>query len=902
MDKDLTAPAKTLIRRARRQMWFETYAPVLAAGVLSVSLYMALAAFGVWQRLGDPWRAIALSVSGFFLVRSVFKAVRLSPPSYNQAKRRVETDNALSHRPLDTLVDKPAKANQDNPSGQSPLWDTHVKSAQNALNTARPTKQKPSLAPIDRYYLRYITPVFVVLAVMVGAGDNYERMRASILPKWMSGISANNASFEAWIDPPKYTNRPPSYFKNTMQASAPEGSKFVVRINGVKTAPRLLVHDGKTTKRISPKRLGPKSFEASAVLDKPARASFRIGSMTKTWKIDVGKDNPPFIQFEDKPKDGKRDKLIFSYNLQDDFGVKALYLSVALATDPETKVQIPVDLTGRAVRKAKKEVASLDLTKHKWAGKKVIGRLLAVDGKNQVGSTVSANFVIPEKIFVEPLAKAVAENRTLVMNANGEYAPLPRAQSQPDAVKAPMFAVDRPDLAIERAPEQIQRAALLLEAITDQPAGVFDDPAVYMGLRTIHKRLQLARSAETLNGLEDELWTIALRAEFGILGDALFEMQAAERALNNAMARRAPQREIDVLFERYNQAVERYMEELTKKAIEEAKNRAGEDNSSGEGADFNTDQIQELLDAIEEANRMGDTVAARKALAKLAQLLEHMKIQLGQGGSGNGSNQSNMSEELKQALEELNELLGEQRELRDETREKGLEEADKNDPMSGMGDSDGGDKGDKNTGPSKEQLAEQQAKLRDMLEKLEQGSVPGLDELGPDEQGQGGQGREEMGENGGAGADKDGKRKTGGGGLSLDEALKNEAVQEALKDAKRAMRESEDALKNGDLFGAGQEQSDAIKALRDAGEALFEQEAKRLAEENKMKKSGQDGEGRDPLGRENGAGGIGDDVKVPEIDDRQRAYELLQELRRRSGEQDRDKIERDYLDRLLEQF
>ena len=45
-----------------------------------------------------------------------------------------------------------------------------------------------------------------------------------------------------------------------------------------------------------------------------------------------------------------------------------------------------------------------------------------------------------------------------------------------------------------------------------------------------------------------------------------------------------------------------------------------------------------------------------------------------------------------------------------------------------------------------------------------------------------------------------------------------------------------------------------------------------------------------------------DDVKVPTESERKRARDILEELRRRSGDADRPKLEREYIDRLLRQF
>ena len=61
------------------------------------------------------------------------------------------------------------------------------------------------------------------------------------------------------------------------------------------------------------------------------------------------------------------------------------------------------------------------------------------------------------------------------------------------------------------------------------------------------------------------------------------------------------------------------------------------------------------------------------------------------------------------------------------------------------------------------------------------------------------------------------------------------------------------------------------------------------------------GEGYDPLGRPNGKA-AGEDIKLPSEDEHRRVQEIIDELRHRSNETTRPKVERDYIDRLLDQF
>ncbi len=893
IDKTLNKRANSLTRWAHLQLFWEIYAPTLALGVLFLLLYWIGASFGVWQRIGDPWRLIALIAVLYFLAKSILKTRKCRMPTKSQAQRRVEHDNGFRHRPLDVLTDTPAS------NTEKLAWRSHVLKAKAQVENAKFSKLRPALSPIDPYYFRFIIPVLFILALMVGSGDNYERLRASLTPKWLSATSFKTASFEAWIDPPQYTSRPPSYFKNIDRMNAPEGSEFVARISGVKTAPRLILREGAKTRRITPKRLGPKSFEARAIVNNDSTASYRIGNKVKKWHLKIGKDTPPIVKFDDKPEAGKRDKLEFSYTIHDDFGVEWLYLSYHLKFAPTPLPMIveqsPIPIPGSTVRNAEKELASLDLTKHKWAGKEVIGHLVAIDGKKQEGVSKDFEFIVPDKIFVEPLAKAIAEQRVLILNGTQPYKPLPKIKATPEN-KRPMFETEHPDLTIERAPKSIRRAALLIDVITDKPVGVFEDPAIYMGLRNVYRRIQTADEIAELGGIPEDLWDIAIRAEYGRLGDAKEDMMRAERALNNAMARRAPQREIDTLFERYNKAVDRYIEELTLKAIKEAAKRDKKDGNEGGGdSDFNTDQIQALLDAIEEANRMGDTVAARKALAKLAELLKNMQIQLaeGGGGSGKGLGEGGMSEEMKKALEELNDMLGKQRQLRDETQNAGRDKSDRQ----SSGNSQNGAQQPKSGG----ELAVQQRTLRELMENLEK-NAKNTKNGGDDDQ-DGNRSEEQNTENGkssGGNKNADGNKSTGGD-ENLSVLLNDDKIRNALKDAKDAMNRSENALGNEEFYQASREQSKAIEALRRAGEGLFAEEAKRLQEQND-KKQQTGGDGDDPFGRENDGTGVGDGIEIPEIDDRQRARDLLEKLRKRSGEQERDKVERDYLDRLLERF
>lgn len=124
------------------------------------------------------------------------------------------------------------------------------------------------------------------------------------------------------------------------------------------------------------------------------------------------------------------------------------------------------------------------------------------------------------------------------------------------------------------------------------------------------------------------------------------------------------------------------------------------------------------------------------------------------------------------------------------------------------------------------------------------------------------------------------------------------------------MEGAEDALREGNLAEAIDEQAEAMDALRDGmrqlGQALADNQTDQpgQGEQQGDQAARPTPSQRDPLGREAGnTGQLGSDQQMlGQQDINRRAEELLDEIRRRSAEQERPEVERDYLRRLLDQF
>jgi hypothetical protein len=134
-----------------------------------------------------------------------------------------------------------------------------------------------------------------------------------------------------------------------------------------------------------------------------------------------------------------------------------------------------------------------------------------------------------------------------------------------------------------------------------------------------------------------------------------------------------------------------------------------------------------------------------------------------------------------------------------------------------------------------------------------------------------------------------------------------DAAREALGRAEGAMDNAEEALRQDDLAGALDDQARAMEALREGmrnlGEMMAQQQQGEGQQGDAIGQADRNGR-RDPLGRDPGANGrIGTDEQLLQGEDvYRRARELLDEIRRRSSDQGRPDVERDYLRRLLDRF
>jgi uncharacterized protein (TIGR02302 family) len=498
-----------------------------------------------------------------------------------------------------------------------------------------------------------------------------------------------------------------------------------------------------------------------------------------------------------------------------------------------------------------------DFSEHPWANLPVLLQLTALDGAEQQFVTEPRAMVLPGRRFFDPLAAAIIEARR--------------------------------DLLWSRA--NSTRIAQVLRAVSFVPEDVFRKETDALRLRRLITKLELhakyGMSDEKQQQIADELWDLALLLEEGDLADAAERMRRAQERLNEAIKNGASQEEIAELMRELRRATEDYLEQLSREAQRQQQEGGQQQQGNPQNSMMMTqDDLQRMMDRIQELMEQGRMAEAQQALQELQQMMENMRVtqsQQGQGGQSPG----------QQAMEGLSETLREQQGLSDEAF-RDLQEQFNPNAQTGENQGNQGRNGGQGRGQQHEG----------------QGQNGQGDQAQNGQQGQSGQGSEQ-GSPGDSIADRQqalrDELRRQQGNLPGAGTPEGDAARDALDRAGRAMDNAEEALRQNDLADAIDNQGQAMEALREGMRALGEM----MAQQQQNTQPGQGTEGtdnqmasRDPLGRESGNSGVqGDDSPLALNEDAYgRARELLDEIRRRSGETDRPEVERDYLNRLLDRF
>ncbi|MEJ8474887.1 TIGR02302 family protein [Roseibium algae] len=397
------------------------------------------------------------------------------------------------------------------------------------------------------------------------------------------------------------------------------------------------------------------------------------------------------------------------------------------------------------------------------------------------------------------------------------------------------------------------RVLMAFDALLLAPASFGMPTKDYLGLRFAYKSLVHAQSDDELRELLPLLWDLALTIEDGDLSLAERALRDAQEALRKALEEGASDEEIAKLTENLREAMNEYMQALADQMRRNPQQM--QPFNSQQQQSLSQQDLSEMLDRIEELARTGSRDAARELLAQMQQMMENM-----QAGRPQMSPDS-MTSEMMEMLNELGEMIQKQQQLMDETHQLNRQQQ-QNRQRQQQGQS-----GQRGQQPGQQPMTAEQ--LAEALKQLQEGQGDLAQQLQQlmDQMAQNGQGEgNELGEAG------------------------------------EAMGQAQESLGEGQGEQAVGQQGNALDALRRGAEGMAEQmmgqgEGPGMAQ-------GRSPRDEDPLGRPRRTEGpdFGNQVKVPDEIDVQRARRILEELRRRFSDPSRPKLELDYLERLLKRY
>lgn len=751
---------------ARLVVAWERLWPLLwpASGIAGVAI--ALALFDVLAPMAWPLHALFLAATVTAIGLTLyFNVQHFAWPDWDDGARRLERDSGLAHRPISEGQDVLASGVGD-PIAEE-LWRAHLILRLKSLGRIRLKPPRSHLGKRDPKALRFVVLLLILLGALVARSDWMRRLQAALGPD-----ATTIATLDAWINPPVYTGEAPIYLAKDgpYTLRVPQGSVLNMRVHGAEHLPSVTldgVHfegqDGE--------------YSAQAALKETDYVRIRAAGHTiGNWKVVVIPDQKPAIAFTAPPSATDRQALKLAFKASDDYGV----VSARAIVRPHGRSGAPIVLDLQLPERSAKSVSETifrDLTEHPYAGLPVDITLEATDAAGQMSASNTVTFTLPQRIFTDPLARALIEQRQALASI-GEPA---------------------------RA-----RVLKTLDALTLAPQYFYEGRmATYLALRAAFHALQYASNRADYERVEDLLWQTAVALEQGGLLTMAEQLRRMQQALTQMMVQGAPQEAIDAMLQRYAEMMQQYLSALAQQGGQAQAQADPNAKVLGE------QDLAALLKAIQQLTANGDRERAAQLLAFLQQLLENTRVTSGGGGGG---------QQNSEALRGLGELMGKQRMLLDKTFRQGQ---DQGDPR------DGGAKG----------LSQQQGQLH---------------------------------------GDLNGVQKQLGG---------NKGAQQNLDDAGKLMDQAQQAIGMGDFPRATTLQKNALDALRKGAEAMG---------------SGRTGQGQgkeDPFGRAAGnTGAGGGNLKIPDASVLKRAHDILEELRRRAGQQGRPKEELDYIDRLLKQF
>ncbi|MGI0525139.1 TIGR02302 family protein [Rhizobium giardinii] len=848
---------------ARVILFAERAAPRALPLAATVLFFLSAAWFGLF-RVAPGWLHVIVLI-GFAaaFVALLIPLLRLRVPGTIDADRMLEERNHLAHQAIRVQDDQPATSGA---FGHA-LWQEHQVRMARMINTLETGLPRPDIARSDIYGLRAL-PVLIACVAFAYSYSNRAGQISDAFHPPQQVEAKPDVRIDAWVTPPAYTGRAPVFLtgrQGSEQASdsteplrVPQFSELTVRITSGGKATAVTYHeDGAGEPLVVPaaeaKPSEVQKATAQALAADPAKpgSETHVLKITKdgrlavggdTWAFTVIPDSVPDIAFDGIPHPTGNGALEIGFAARDDYGIQDAWAEITPLDKPEAGAHplypLPEYRLDLPKRNAReaKGLTSRNLSEHPLSGKRVTVTLVARDAAGQEGRSVPQAMILPARQFFEPLAGAVAEQRQV-------------------------FSLDA---------NQLPRAIDLNDALMIRPDETIPNLTHFLLLQSSHTRMALARNDDMLRDAAGHLWEIALGIEDGDLALADKRLRDAQQKLSEALERNASDEEIAKLMQELREAMQEYMEALARQAAKNPRMAANPDQNNV----LRQQDLEKMMNQIENLARSGAKDQARQLLSEMQRMMNNLQAGRMQQQQGEANSQ------MREQMDKLGQLMQQQQQLMDETFkfDQALRDRmQRGDPLDGedqeLFDQDmpqePGQQPDENAqpGPLDNMTAEE---LKQALKNLQAQQ----EQLG-----------KQLGE--------------------LQKGLEGMGIKpgKGFGEAGREMKGAAGALGRGEGEQAVGSQGRALQALRDGAQDMMQQMQSQGPGSGPGQGIPQYGQnGRDPLGRrqQNAGPDFGDQVKVPDEIDTQRAREILEEIRRRLGTNASPETERQYLERLLD--
>jgi uncharacterized protein (TIGR02302 family) len=837
-----------LMRRraqARLVLLFERVWPALWPPLGVAGLFVIAALLDVPRYLA-PWLHLALLI-GFGVAVAALLARGLwgtAAPDAAAADRRLEVATGLRHRPLAVLTDKPARPDPTS----DPLWRAHVLRAVVQLRRLRVGLPRPGLARRDRHALRGGLLVALVAALVIAGPDAPGRLAAALAPNLPRAAHGPGTELQAWITPPAYTRLPPVYLRaDAPGVTVPAGSHLTVSVTGSRAAPVLALND----KTLPFRALDAASYQADLDLTAGGRLAVRRdGDQMAGWDLTVVAPQPPIAAWAEPPGPAlDRQHVRLPWRARDEYGVTNLKAELLLRDRPDAApLTIEIPLPG-GDPKAARGVNQQDLTAHPWAGLPVTGRLIARNAAGLTGQSDAAPFVLPERTFTNPVARALIAARK----------------------------------GLSLRPGDRDSAVAVLDSLIQSPQLFGGDYGAYVNLGAIYYLLEFDHAPAAVGQAQRRMWELALHMEEGLTDRTARELEQARQAANDALAEarkdpsEANREELQKRLKELEDALQRHMQAL----LDQLRHSPYEMPLDPNAMRLDQRQMDRLAEAAREAARQGNMNDARQQMAELNRMLDELRN--ARMGSARDARNAQQMQRGRQQMSVVQDMIARQGGLLDRSQERAQ-------PPFGL---DGVNRAPAQPAdPRAAQEADRQVQqaLRRALGELMQRFTDLTGKLPPS-----------LGE-----ADTEMRAAADALAQGQDKAA-GEAQQQAIAALQKGGREMGQTMAQ--QFGRGQGGQNGEQGGE--GEDMFGLGSSDGSNgyDGRGTLPGrpyQPNSRRDPFGRRYGQGSSGLDesstVQVPEQREKMKTQEVEQELRRRGADRARPQYELDYIGRLLQQF